>query len=115
LNLVRIVDAASPCLRVSTGRVMVLTHCSMCARFSDLRGPSPKVTDLADRSAVSRVECVEVWRADQTVHHSVKVIFPASGSTYAPVRMSELTSSSQRWASTFRAKWRACSRPAGSR
>lgn len=56
---------------------MALTHCSTCARLSDLRGTSPKVTDLADRSAVSRVECVQVWRADQTVHDAAKVTFPA--------------------------------------
>jgi hypothetical protein len=47
---------------------MLLTHCSMCARVSELTGTSPKVTDLADSSAVSRVECVQVWRPDQTLH-----------------------------------------------
>src|SRR4051812_39696934 len=40
---------------------------------------------------------------------------PARGSTYAPVTIAAVCSSSQRWASTFRLKCRACSLPVSSR
>src|SRR5690606_35924967 len=48
-------------------------------------------------------------------HHSSTVTFRACGSTYCPVTMLAVSSSSHRCPSTFRAKCRACSRPAASR
>ena len=60
---------------------------------------------------VGRCTCA----ARQDSAYSRKEIRPAFGSTYWPVTIEAVTSSSQRWASTFRPKWRACSRPLSSR
>jgi hypothetical protein len=79
---------------------------------------APNAGTRCSRSALSVMRSPASLAMSEPCHLSAyfsKVTRPARGSTYCPVTMLAVTSSSHRWASSFRSKWRACSLPSRSR
>ncbi len=85
---------------------------------TEASGRAPKAGTRCRRSASSTRPVVfgrHTWAAAQAVAYCSNDTRPARGSTYCPVTTAAVVSSSQRCASTLRAKCLACSRPAASR
>jgi hypothetical protein len=114
--------AATPCAKMTErgarhSESRFTQACTSLGLIAD-NGLSPSVGYVCLRSALSMVNCEVTrctWLALHCSAYALNVTRPARGSTYSPLTMLAVTSSSHRCASALRAKCLACSLPVSSR